>query len=168
MLFIASRQGLASQVEFGAGALHFTGDVAYGLKVVCDIAVLAAIGTGVWISLRMPRGNVRALVPVLLGTLALAMVASPVLSPQFMLWVVPLGVAVVATEQGHGISLMLVGITAATAAIFPFLYTELAAGAAVPVILLWGRNLALLGLGVLCLRRARSLRQRLLLSHGNG
>jgi hypothetical protein len=153
ILFIASRQGLVGQLAHGSGALHFTGDVAEGLRIVCDIAVLAVMAAGIYVTTRIPRGNVQSLSAAMLGTLCLAMVASPVLSPQFMLWIVPFGVAVVAAEGGRALPWLLIGITVATVAIFPFLYSELATGAPLPVILLWGRNLALLGLGLFSLRR---------------
>ena len=160
ILFIASRQGLATQLEFGAGALHFTGNVAEGLRLVCDIGVLAVMAAGIYITAKVPRGDVRMLSAAMLGTLCLAMVASPVLSPQFILWIVPLGVAAVAAEWGRTIPLLLTGITVATVAIFPFLYSELASGAPLPVILLWGRNLALLWVGISILHRAWSARNR--------
>jgi hypothetical protein len=158
ILFIASRQGLASQLEFGAGALHFTGNVAEGLRFVCDLGVLAVMAAGIYVTARLPRGDVRMMSAAMLGTLCLAMVASPVLSPQFILWVVPLGVAAVAAEPSRSLPLLLTGIAVATAAIFPFLYSELASGAPLPVILLWGRNLALLWVGLSVLLRAWSAR----------
>ncbi|MGH2712044.1 MAG: glycosyltransferase 87 family protein [Actinomycetota bacterium] len=160
LLFIASRQGLASPLQFGSGALHFTGNVAEELRFVCDALVLLAMAVGIYISAKLPRGDVRNLAATMLGTLCLAMVASPVLSPQFMLWIIPLGVAVYAGQAGRPIPFLLLGITLATMAIFPFLYTELTFAEPLPLILLWGRNLALLGLGILVLRPPwRSIRQ---------
>jgi hypothetical protein len=139
-------------VQFASGALHFTGNVAEEFRLLCDLALLGVMAFGLYIVAKGPRGDVPHLFAAMLGTLCLALVASPVLSPQFIVWIVPFGVAVVATRGGREIPLLLVGITATTLAIYPFLYAELAAAEAFPLILLWGRNLALIRLGLLTLR----------------
>ena len=154
ILFIASRQGLATQVEPGAGALHFTGGVADGLRLVCDIGVLAVMGAGIYVTAKLRRGDVRSLSWALLGTLSLAMVASPVLSPQFILWIVPFAVAATAAEYNRTVMITLIAVTAATIVIYPFLYQELFSGQPLPVILLWARNLALVAVGAWALRHA--------------
>jgi hypothetical protein len=91
--------------------------------------------------------------------LAAALAASAVFSPQFLLWLLPLSLLAGADEAGARNTLMRLwlGLGLLTTLVFPILYNHLIALRPGPILLLFTRNAALVGLAVWLLRRPGQL-----------
>jgi hypothetical protein len=105
---------------------------------------------------RAPSG-VTSVAGALLGMLALLLCTSPVLSPQFLLWVIALGsVAACGGLRGMGPAIAALAAAAVlTQLVYPFAYDRLLARDGAALALLAARNLALGAAGALAVMAAR-------------
>jgi uncharacterized membrane protein len=97
--------------------------------------------------------QVSACLPWALATLLFILITSKVLSPQFMIWLLPLAV-VLPGATGRRLFLGTFGLMAATQIFYPALYDLALAGRVVPIAVLLTRNVILIGLAVSALRIA--------------
>jgi glycosyl transferase family 87 len=142
-LDVEMRSGHGSQNLHGAG----TGIAAVLLSLV-QIAVL------VWIWLRRP-GTPEELVRWSAAALVAFVALGKVLSPQFLVWLVPV-VPLVAGLRGLRASMLLAGALVVTQLWFPSRYWDLARELElVPSLLVLARDLILVGLLIVLLRESR-------------
>lgn len=139
--------GIEAAVSFGFGSYEVTSSLGATLalpdllaQVVLGIGLI--IGTGVsFMRDRRRLGFIQptTLVTYLLATLVLVMLANKVLSPQYIVWLLPFG-ALLPWRQ----SLLLVAIFALTTFVYPLAFALLRAADPLAVAALNGRNLLLL------------------------
>ncbi|GAC1342706.1 MAG: hypothetical protein NVSMB23_15700 [Myxococcales bacterium] len=139
------------------GSLNFAGPLAARAGAVTGllglVAPLAAIG---YVSRRILRSASRvdaaaALVDGVVAVLIALMVFAKVFSPQYLVWVLPLGL-LVALRRSRGAALLFLAVLVLTQVIFPFSYGSASRGESwiYPIILC--RNVLLIGFGACCLR----------------
>jgi Glycosyltransferase family 87 len=122
------------------------------------LAVEAGRGAG--------RGDARTLVLASLAAVAAFAALGKVLSPQYMLWLVPLGALALAWRL-HALAAATGAAVLLTHLEFPARYFDLVEREAFPVAVVAARNLVLLGVVLLALRALRSAsRQQQLLDRG--
>ncbi len=142
--------GLGIRMESGSGSQNLAGGLPGGIAVVQSVVQIAALAY-VWA--RFARGPAE---PERLARYAAASVVAfvalgKVLSPQFMIWLVPL----VVLARGRAL-VLLAGSLVVTQLWFPFRYWQLAKEfAAFPSWLVLGRDLLLVALLVVLVRRPR-------------
>ena len=153
-LFLAAHHLLGIDVEMRSGHgsqnLHATGTgvAAVALSLLQGAALI-------WIWLRRP-GTPEELVRWSAAAIVAFVALGKVLSPQFMIWLVPV-VPLVAGLRGLRASILLVGALVLTQAWFPSRYWELARDLdAVPSLLVLARDVVLVALLVVLLRGRRS------------
>ncbi len=152
-LFLAAHHLLGLEVEMRSGHgsqnLHATGTaVAAVLLSAVQVAVL------VWIWLRRP-GTAAELVRWSAAALVAFVALGKVLSPQFLIWLVPVA-PLVAGLRGLRAATLLAGALVLTQLWFPSRYWELARELApLPSTLVLVRDLALVGVLVLLVRESR-------------
>jgi hypothetical protein len=158
MLLVASRAGYPISVAYEFGAFHVSARIAPLLEWASVALSAAVLGAVVWWSMRgtASTGGTSAALG-LFGTLALVLCTSPVLSPQFLLWIIALAaVAACGGRQRMGWALLaLTAAAALTQLVYPFAYDRLLARDGGALALLAARNLALGATGVLALIAAR-------------
>jgi hypothetical protein len=158
VLLAGSRAGYPVSVVYDFGAFHVHGEIAPRLEWASLALSAAVVGGFLWWSARgHARSGVRSVAPALVGMLALLLCVSPVLSPQFLLWVIALG-AVAACEGREGIAAVLVALAAAAALtqlVYPFAYDRLLARDGGALALLAARNIALATAGTLAVVAVR-------------
>ncbi len=126
-MMAAAQLGMPIDVAFNFGAWEVNGPLAHGLKIAATIAVLALlIGT----SLRLVSGSFRGsrlkTYTVVCLIIPAAAILSPVLSPQYFIWMIPLllllGLEVLPKVAWSYwlLSGLLVTIAALTTWIFPY------------------------------------------------
>jgi hypothetical protein len=138
--------------SFGSQGLEGTGPaIIAGISTAVLIAVLAAIAATFWIGLRRARvpGDARLFLAACTATTVAMLVGGKVLSPQFLVWLLPVGF-LVAGRFGA----LSFGLTAAamllTLAYFPHRYWDLVDLDAFPIGLLVLRDLCLIALLAAC------------------
>jgi uncharacterized membrane protein len=128
------------------------------LAVVCLLAMLSAIA----LAAAGARAGPRELVLGSLAAVAAFAALGKVLSPQYMLWLVPLGALAFAWRL-HALAASTAAALVLTQLEFPARYFDLVDRDALPVVLVAARNLVLLGVVLLALRALRAARQEELL-----
>jgi uncharacterized membrane protein len=128
------------------------------LAVVCLLAMLSAIA----LAAAGARAGPRELVLGSLAAVAAFAALGKVLSPQYMLWLVPLGALAFAWRL-HALAASTAAALVLTQLEFPARYFDLVDRDALPVVLVAARNLVLLGVVLLTLRALRAPRQEELL-----
>jgi hypothetical protein len=154
LLLVGDRLGLyAAHPTFTSGAFELTGPAAGALATahtVLVVAVLLALWAGFW---RGVGGN-RELVAASAAAVAAFAVLDKVLSPQFLLWLVPL-VPLLGGRRSVVAATALAVAMILTQLVYPVGYDELVTLHAWPVALLALRNALLLALTVALLVRPR-------------
>lgn len=126
------------------------------VTAVFTLGLLVALGALAWATARGPAPpDARRLVLASLAAVAAFAAFGKVLSPQFLMWVVPLGA--LALAWGTWTEALLAAAAAAlTLAEFPSRYFDLVAGHGFPLALVAARDLLLVGLVGVALMRLRS------------
>jgi len=149
------------------GAWHLRSPLAPMLAKVSPALILVLVGgVAVWVCFRGRRGDgvatadrlAVAAAPLFVGavtaSLALAVLASKVFSPQYLLWLLPL----VPLAPSRRLLPLFLAVAALTTAVFPYFYDDIAALTTHGKLLLAARNalfVAFAGATVIALRRAR-------------
>ncbi|MGD9695615.1 MAG: glycosyltransferase 87 family protein [Thermoleophilia bacterium] len=142
--------------SYGSQGLDGTGpQVIAGLSTALLIALVVAIAAGFWIGLHRSRapGDARLLVAATASTVAALLVAGKVLSPQFLVWLVPL-VFIVAGRYGPAAFGLGAAAMLATLAYFPHRYWDLVALHTPEIAILALRDTLLIALLAACWPRA--------------
>jgi Glycosyltransferase family 87 len=128
------------------------------------IALLSLVGMVIVIGLLAARapGNARSLVLASLAAVVAFAALGKVLSPQYMLWLVPLGALAFAWRL-HALAAAVAAAAVLTQVEFPARYFDLVNGEPFPVAVVAVRNLVLLAVLVLALRALGATRQQQLL-----
>lgn len=150
-LLVASRRGYDVARVYAFGAQQLVSDVSPLLKTLSSVLSLTALAAATAVVIkRVRRGDVGTLSAGLYGVLAVVMFFGSVLSPQFVMWLLALGVAALCFDQGSNRTalLLVVVIAAATQFVFPFNYYSLVTGELGPLLILIARNLLILGSGL--------------------
>ena len=152
--------GLSVETSFGSQNLVGAGpDAISAISTAVLIVLVVAIAVALALALRAtrPPGDARLFVAAVAATLVAMLVAGKVLSPQFMLWLLPAAL-LIAGPTGWGA----IGATAAalilTQAYFPGMYWDLVALDTIPISLLVLRDLALIAVLVMSWPRPRIAR----------
>jgi hypothetical protein len=161
---LARLLGRDIRIVFRTGAFDVTGPHTAACATLSGVLVVLALGVfACWVLvLRRPRAaptgdaaDLRSLAPVAVSALGILLVLSKVLSPQFLLWILP-WVAVL-EDQGSrrpaSVKVLFLVAALLTTWLFPYHYSDLVERttlAAVSVLLL--RNLLLVGFTVLEIR----------------
>jgi hypothetical protein len=138
--------------SFGSQGLEGTGPaVIAGISTAILVALLAGIAWTLWIGLRRARapGDARLFVAASAATLVAVLAAGKVLSPQFLIWLLPV-VFLVAGRYGPAAFGIAAGAMLLTMAYFPDRYWDLVALEPLPVALLVLRDTALIALLAAC------------------
>jgi Glycosyltransferase family 87 len=140
------------------GLEHPAGDA---LTLFCLAVMLSVIG----LAAVRASGDARQLVLASLAAVAAFAALGKVLSPQYMLWLVPLGALAFAWRL-HALAAAVAAAAVLTQIEFPARYFDLMDRDAFPVAVIALRNLALLAVVFLALRALRSARHEDLLERG--
>lgn len=138
--------------SFGSQGLDGTGPaVIAGISTAVMVALLAAVAWTLWIGLRRarPPGDARLFVAAAAATLVVLLVAGKVLSPQFLVWLLPVAF-LVAGRYGPATFAIAAGAMLLTLAYFPDRYWDLVALEPFPIALLVLRDTALIALLAAC------------------
>lgn len=134
--------------SFGSQGLDGTGpDVISAISSAALAVVLVAIAWTLWAGLRRARGpgDARLMIAASAATMVALLVCGKVLSPQFLVWLVPVGF-VVAGRYGPAAFALTVAGMLATLAYFPHSYWDLVALESGPIALLVLRDALLVAL----------------------
>jgi uncharacterized membrane protein len=132
------------------------------LTVLCLIAMLGVIAAVT----ASARSHTRAMVLGSLAAVAAFAALGKVLSPQYMLWLVPLGALALAWRH-HALAAATAAALVLTQLEFPARYFDLVDREPLPIALVAARNVALLAVLLLALRALRAARHEQLLDpHG--
>jgi Glycosyltransferase family 87 len=137
------------------GLEHPAADALALLSLVGMVIVIGLLAAGA-------RGNARLLVLASLAAVAAFAALGKVLSPQYMLWLVPLG-ALAFAWRFHALAAAVAAAAVLTQVEFPARYFDLVDREPFPVAVIAVRNLVLLAVLVLALRALGSARQQQLL-----
>ena len=138
--------------SFGSQGLEGTGPaVIAGISTAILVALLAGIAWTLWIGLRRarPPGDARLFIAASAATLVALLAAGKVLSPQFLIWMLPV-VFLVAGRYGPAAFGIAAGAMLLTMAYFPDRYWDLVALEPFPIALLVLRDTALIALLAAC------------------
>ena len=138
--------------SFGSQGLDGTGPaVIAGISTAVLIGLLCAIAWSLWIGLRRarPPGDARLFVAACAATIVALLVAGKVLSPQFLIWLLPVAF-LVAGRYGPAAFAIAAAAMLLTLAYFPDRYWDLVALEPVPIALLVLRDTALIALLAAC------------------
>jgi succinate dehydrogenase hydrophobic anchor subunit len=146
--------GIRVSIEdsFGSQGLDGSGPAIISvLSTVVLIGVLVAIAWTLWLGLHRARGpgDARLLVAASAATIAALLVGGKVLSPQFMVWLLPFGF-VVAGRFGPAAAVLTASAMLVTLAYFPRQYWDLVALDTGPIALLVVRDLLLIAVLAAC------------------
>jgi len=152
-LYLAAHHLVGIDVEMRSG--HGSQNLeATGTAVVAVLFSLVQLGVLVWIWLRRP-GSAEELVRWSAAALVAFVALGKVLSPQFLIWLVPV-VPLVAGLRGRRASVLLAGALILTQLWFPSRYWDLARELELlPSLLVLARDLVLVGLLVVLVRERR-------------
>jgi Glycosyltransferase family 87 len=138
--------------SFGSQGLEGTGPaVIAGISTAVLIVLIGAIAWTLWIGLRRarPPGDARLLVAASAATMVSLLVAGKVLSPQFLVWLLPVAF-LVAGRYGSTAYAVAVAAMLLTLSYFPDRYWDLVALEPLPIALLVLRDTALIALLAAC------------------
>jgi hypothetical protein len=146
------------------GLLHQASDVVTSLFVTALVAFVVLLCVGVARRRPGPEGG-RQLVLAALGACTAFALFGKVLSPQFLIWVVPLGALAFAWRM-HALAAAVAVAALLTQIEFPAHYFDVVAREPLAVALVAARNLALLAVLVLSVRALQLRRHEQLLDRG--
>jgi Glycosyltransferase family 87 len=138
--------------SFGSQGLEGTGPaIIAALSAAVLVVLICAIAWSLWIGLRRarPPGDARLFVAAAAATIVTLLVAGKVLSPQFLVWLLPVAF-LVAGRYGPAAFAIAVGAMLLTLAYFPDRYWDLVALEPLPIALLVLRDTALIALLAAC------------------
>ena len=138
--------------SFGSQGLEGTGPaIIAALSAAALIVLVCAIAWSLWIGLRRarPPGDARLFVAAAAATIVTLLAAGKVLSPQFLVWLLPVAF-LVAGRYGPAAFAIAVGAMLLTLAYFPDRYWDLVALEPLPIALLVLRDTALIALLAAC------------------
>jgi hypothetical protein len=142
--------------NYGSVGLSGRGPAALGVALAIVLAVLV-VACAVWCARLLARSHPSRDVEILIAGAAATMVAltvtGKVLSPQYMIWLLPVAV-LVPGRYGRAALATMVAAMLLTQAFFPLNYWDLIQLHPHEIVLLTVRNLTLVGLLVLCWPRA--------------
>lgn len=154
LLGLHALAGIPVTVEssFGSQGLEGTGPaVIAGISTAVLIGLLIAISWTLWVGLHRARapGDGRLFVAAAAATIVALLVAGKVLSPQFMVWLLPVGF-LVAGRYGRVAAALTAAAMLLTFAYFPHQYWDLVALHDLPIGLLVLRDSVLIALLAAC------------------
>jgi len=132
------------------GLVHPAGDLVTAVLAAALVAVLILL-TGV----AARRPDPRSLIVASLGALAAFVVLGKVFSPQFVIWILPLGALAFAWRM-HALAAAVTAAALLTQLEFPARYSDLVAREPFPVAVVAGRNAVLAAVLVLAVRELRA------------
>jgi Glycosyltransferase family 87 len=138
--------------SFGSQGLDGTGPaVIAAISTAVLIALLAAIAWSLWVGLRRarPPGDARLFVAACAATMVALLVTGKVLSPQFLVWLLPVAF-LVAGRYGPAAVALAAAALVLTLAYFPDRYWDLVALDSLPIALLVLRDTVLIALLAAC------------------
>ncbi len=150
-LLVATRSGYDAVPNYTFGAMHVESNASATLKTIALVVSVGAVAAAIaWLLRRMPRGDAPSLAQAGFGTLAVAMAAGTVLSPQFVVWLIALSAAALCggSDRRRWALWLVLPIAALTQAIFPYLSEGFLAAETGPLALAITRNLLVLVAGV--------------------
>ena len=138
---------------FGSGSWNLSGSLPAAVAALQTALQLLAWGLVVWVFARGARGREQLLVGSA-AAVALWAVLGKVLSPQFLLWLLPLVALVVGRRPSKlALPLVLVAALGLTQAVYPGRYDDLVGLGTLPIVLLLARNALLVALAAALLLR---------------
>lgn len=143
---------LSVRSSFGSQGLAGDGpSIIAGLASAALLALVAVIAWSLWNGLRRARtpGDARLFIAAACATVVTLLVTGKVLSPQFVIWLLPTGLLITG-RYGRASFAMTVGALLATMAYFPRLYWDLVALDTWPIALLVLRDTLLIALLAAC------------------
>jgi uncharacterized membrane protein len=140
---------------FTSGAWNLAGGGSAAVAYTVPALGLLAVGL-VWLSIMRLPEHESAVAVAFAATVAVVIVFTKVLSPQFLVWLVPLA-ALVRGRTGMAVAALLAAAMLLTQMIYPTRYEELVALQRGAVVLLVGRNVLLVSAAIILVR---ALRQR--------
>lgn len=144
-IIVARELGAEASVTYGAGSFNIDAAAAGPLRILTSLAALAGWALVVWLAWR------RRVPPLAAASAAVAMIVvlGPVLSPQFLIWLLPLSAAAFGLRAEN---VVLLAAALATGVLMKGydVQTDFAAGFVVPLLI---RNALLAGYLALVLRR---------------
>ena len=154
LLGLHALAGVPVTVEssFGSQGLEGTGPaVIAGISTAVLIGLLIGIAWTLWVGLHRARapGDARLFVAAAAATIVALLVAGKVLSPQFMVWLLPVGF-LVAGRYGRVAAALTAAAMLLTFAYFPHRYWDLVALEDVPIGILVLRDSVLIALLAAC------------------
>ena len=154
LLGLHALAGIPVTVENSFGSQGLSGDgpaVIAGISTAVLIGLLIAISWTLWMGLHRARGpgDARLFVAAAAATVVSLLVAGKVLSPQFMVWLLPVGF-LVAGRYGRAAAGLTVAAMLLTFAYFPHQYWELVALEDLPIGILVLRDSVLIALLAAC------------------
>ena len=145
LLLAAHELGAYSpHAAFASGSWNLTGGLPHGVGLIETLVQILAV-VAVWVAFARSRRTPAQLALAAAAAVVAFAVLGRVLSPQYLLWVVPL-VALLAPRLRTAAGLLVVGLLL-TRAIYPARYDALVAFEATPIWLLVARDALLLTLG---------------------
>lgn len=146
---ITSLGGHPMAATYSYGSHNLVGTGASVVSAITTIVQVAAIIAVVVSVVRLRSAGPRVYVSAIAATLAVIVATAKVLSPQFMLWVLPASV-LVAGRYGRHATVLCAAALVATQFEFPFRYMDLVAGDGAAIALIVVRNLLLIMLVAAC------------------
>ena len=138
--------------SFGSQGIDGTGPaVISAISTAVLVVLIPGVAWTLWVGLRRarPPGDARLMVAACAATIASLLVAGKVLSPQFMVWLLPVGF-VVAGRYGAAAFGLTIAALLTTLAYFPHSYWDLVALDSGPIAILVLRNALLIALLAAC------------------
>ncbi len=144
-LLAAAKVGLYEPTVVSSyGSQNLTGALPDALATALTVLQVVAV-IGVWLLFAIRRGSQEELIAGWAAALCTLVALGKVISPQFLLWLVPV-VPLVAGRRGVLASALLAAALVLTQLWFPARYWDLVAGEAGPIWLLVARNVVLVAL----------------------
>ncbi|MCR4394608.1 MAG: hypothetical protein NUV31_09595, partial [Dehalococcoidales bacterium] len=151
MLVLDKLNLISIQSAFAFGSWNITGSVENflaGISTILLVLALLALYTGIYCRLRMGRTGVTDIGSWSVMTILVILVTSKVLSPQYLIWLIPL-LPLVSGRFRYVVWILFIVMGGLTYYIFPHAYLKLIDFDSLPVIALLGRNLLLVAMLVL-------------------
>jgi hypothetical protein len=144
LLLVAHELGAYTpHARFSSGSWNLTGGVAHGVGLVQTLVQLAAV-VAVWVVFARSSRTPEQLVVASAASVAAVAVFGRVLSPQYVIWVVPFAALVV--RRLRVVAAVLVAAMILTRLVYPARYDALVTFDSLPIWLLAARDLLLIGL----------------------